>query len=535
MGGPAIRDGECTAISTRHPAALYFFWGGEFAERASYYGMRVILFLYLSQAFVSGGLGYPDTQATQIQAYFKMACYLLPLLGGFLADRFFGKYWTIVGFSIPYVLGHFILGIQDRTAMVIALALLAGGSGVIKPNISTLMGMTYDQQRPGHVLLRTAAFQWFYFAVNVGAFISQFALPFLRDKWGFATAFQFPAWLMVGALIIFALGKKFYAVETVGRSPAPVGQRGNRWNRFKAVLRLFFTLRTLFVFFFLVILFWIPYEQNDGLWLAFSRDYVNRHVPFVHRELSPDQLQFINPLFVIILIPVFNGLFRIIDPHVRIFTPFLKILLGFLLTAASSGILALAGAQVREYREQVRPIVERKLEALQPLKEIEEREAALRKENGDLTEQEKVDFEKEKEPFKEVAARFDDEIAAFSHLKVSIWWMVIAYIVLTVGEVLLYGTALELAYTMAPENMKGFITACFLVTNALANYFNTWFNPKYGGSLVDPADKLGPLAPGAFFGILGSMALAAAIMFCFIGRKFGQQPDGNPVSAEPTT
>src|SRR5438477_1909588 len=115
--------------------------------------MRAILPLYLTTV-----LAFSDSHAAAIYSSFKAACYLLPLLGGYLADRFFGKYWTIVGFSVPYVLGHFILGIPSYIALVIALALLAGGSGVIKPNISTLMGLTYDQKRPGKEQLRTAAF-----------------------------------------------------------------------------------------------------------------------------------------------------------------------------------------------------------------------------------------------------------------------------------------------------------------------------------------------------------------------------------------
>src|SRR5207247_1493410 len=133
----------------------------------------------------------------------------------FVADRYFGKYWTIVGFSLPYVLGHFVLGIENTAAMAIALVLLACGAGVIKPNISTLMGMTYDQKRPGQEKLRSAAFMWFYFAINVGAVLSTYFVPQIRDRWGYAIAFQFPAWLMVGALFVFATGKKHYAVETI--------------------------------------------------------------------------------------------------------------------------------------------------------------------------------------------------------------------------------------------------------------------------------------------------------------------------------
>ncbi len=509
MGPSAEKPGNLPTTSTRHPIAFFFFFWGEFAERASYYGMRAILFLYLTSA-----LRFSDPDGSSIFLGFKMACYFLPLVGGFIADRYLGKYWTIVGFSVPYVLGHFILGIPNEVAMFLALALLAGGAGVIKPNISTLMGQTYDQQRPGQAILRTAAFQWFYFAINVGALISSFAMPLIRNKSGYAIAFQFPAWLMVGALLIFAAGRKYYAVETFEKIEVTDEYRRQRWE----------TLKTLFGFFVLMICFWIPYEHNDTLWVAFSRDYVDRHLPITGKEISPDQLQFVNPLFVLILIPVFNGLFKRIDPQIRIFTPFLKILLGFALTAAAAGVIALAGFQVRDYREEVRPIADQEAPVLEQLTEIEKQEEKIKQTNGDLTEEEKVEFETRKAPLLERKAAFESEKAAFSQQKVSFWWMVVSYIVLTVGEVLLYGTGLELAYTMAPKNMKGFITACFLVTNALGNLINMRFARLYGGSLVDATDKLGPLPPGEFFGVSALIALAGAVAFFFIGNKLGQ-PD----------
>src|SRR3974390_3028765 len=114
----AVREGlppggrAAAVVPSDHPPAIWFFFWGEFAERASYYGMRAILFLYMTAA-----LHYPDTEATPIYSAFKMGCYLLPLLGGLLADRWFGRYWTIVGFSVPYVLGHFILGFSDPTIL----------------------------------------------------------------------------------------------------------------------------------------------------------------------------------------------------------------------------------------------------------------------------------------------------------------------------------------------------------------------------------------------------------------------------------
>src|SRR5438874_10307152 len=104
------------AAPTSHPTGFFFIFWGEFAERCSYYGMRAILFLYLTTV-----LRFSDDKASSSVLVFKAGCYFLPLLGGFLADRYFGKYWTIVGFSVPYVLGHFILGIENEKGLVIAL------------------------------------------------------------------------------------------------------------------------------------------------------------------------------------------------------------------------------------------------------------------------------------------------------------------------------------------------------------------------------------------------------------------------------
>jgi POT family proton-dependent oligopeptide transporter len=445
------------ADMNRHPTGLWFFFWGEFAERSSYYGMRAILPLYLTAV-----LHFADTTAGPIYYGFKMACYFLPLVGGIIADRWLGRYWTIVGFSVPYVLGQFTLSIESQFVLFAALVLLAGGSGVIKPNISTLMGQTYDQQRPGQEQLRSAAFQWFYLSINIGALISMFVVPIMRNQWGYAIAFQFPAWLMVMALAVFAAGKRHYAVESVQRHELTPEDRRLQWQ----------TLWRLFGIFALVVVFWVGYEHNDTIWVFFARDYVDLRVPGLGTEIKADQLQFLNSLFVIILIPTFNFLFPRLDPQMKIFTPMRKILAGFVFTAVSIAIMAVAGFLVEGHTAP----------APEGVKAVE------------------------------VATR-----------KVSVWWPALAYIILTFGEVLLYGTMLELAYTAAPKSMKGFVTACFLVTNALSNLINMAWSPCYGGSLVDPTTKRGPLTPGLYFGITAAVTVAAAVGFLFIGRRFEQE------------
>src|SRR5438270_3023755 len=114
MGVPVTATAEAPAIQRTglrdHPIAFWFIFWGEFAERCSYYGMRAILAKYMADQLSLG-----QANASTYVSFFIAACYFLPLAGGFIADRFFGKYWTIVGFSIPYILGHVILGVESVT------------------------------------------------------------------------------------------------------------------------------------------------------------------------------------------------------------------------------------------------------------------------------------------------------------------------------------------------------------------------------------------------------------------------------------
>ena len=112
-----------------HPTGFWFVFWGELAERASFYGMRTILALYLTEV-----LAFDQSGGAAVMQFFIAACYVAPLLGGWLADRYLGRYKTILYFSGPYMLGHIILGgIETRTAMFIALGLLALGSGPSSP------------------------------------------------------------------------------------------------------------------------------------------------------------------------------------------------------------------------------------------------------------------------------------------------------------------------------------------------------------------------------------------------------------------
>ncbi|HMP01889.1 MAG TPA: MFS transporter [Gemmatales bacterium] len=448
----AAAENAPTSVPNTHPPAFYFFFWGEFAERCSYYGMRAILPLYLT-----GILQFSEADATALYSYFKAACYLLPLLGGYLADRYFGKYWTIVGFSIPYVIGQFLLCVPEQMMLIVALILLAGGSGVIKPNISTLMGQTYDQKRPGRSQLRTSAFLWFYFSINIGAMLSLYALPEIRTYLTKALddptrAYQFtfivPGLFMIGALVVFALGKKHYATETVGPPPPKTPEESAaQWR----------VLARLFGVFGLMVFFWMAYEQNDNIWVFFARDHMDHtlNLGFWSKTFAPDGFQFFNAMFVLMLIPFFDFVFRKFDPGVRFFKPTTKMLIGFIVTALASGVMALAAEE------------------------------------------------------------------ATTGVKVSAWWLVGAYFVLTVGEVLIYGTGLELAFAAAPAHMKGFVTACFLLTNTIGNLIHSQLGQLYSPTLVPDPSKF-QLTPTTFFTMTMVITLVASVAFYFVGRRFNR-------------
>jgi dipeptide/tripeptide permease len=452
-----------TSSSTSHPTALWFIFWGEFAERCCYYGMRAILMLYLVRY-----LRLADEDANSTYSYYKMACYLFPLLGGFIADRFLGKYWTIVGFAVPYVIGQALLAFGDRSTLIFALGLLAFGSGVIKPNISSLLGMTYDQLRPGQEYLRFKAFQYFYFAINVGALLSMFALPLIRDAiqgdqpkdillqteeqkvrmgLAYSVAFSIPAALMFFSLILFAIGKQYYAVEKVHEpDPNESEQPGSTWKVIGPLLGVFL----------LYVLFWIPYEHNDTQWVLFANKYMLLELPWTGSDgtpakISADAFQWINSLGVLILIPFFAWFWPKVDPTGRRISPIQKIALGLLFTATGPAVMTFCAWM------------------------------------------------------------------ASRGMTVSCLWLILAYFMLTTGEVLAYGTGLDFSYGQAPSKMKSQITACFLLTNAIGNFINASWGRNY-----DNPEAAFPMSPLAFFSVDMALPLTGAVLVLIVGRKFHQ-------------
>ncbi len=196
-----------------HPGGLSTLFFTEMWERFSYYGMRALLVLYMTATAAQGGMGLDTRTATAIYGFYTAAVYFLPLIGGWIADRFIGaKRATLIG-GIIITLGHFSLAIPGNFFFFLGLGLVATGTGLLKSNISAMVGDLYEEGDER----RDAGFSIFYMGINLGAFLAPFVCGTLATynyHWGFAAA----GVGMIFGLIQYVLGGK--RLEGVGEPPA---------------------------------------------------------------------------------------------------------------------------------------------------------------------------------------------------------------------------------------------------------------------------------------------------------------------------
>lgn len=298
------------------PPGVPYIVGNEAAERFSYYGMRAILFIFMTQY-----LNMKDAEATGYTHLFFASVYFFPLMGAIVADVFLGKYATIMSLSIVYCLGHLTLALNDsRAGLALGLTLIAIGAGGIKPCVSANVGDQFGRQNQ-HLLTRV--YLWFYFSINFGSAISMLLIPVFLRKFGPHVAFGTPGLLMFIATWIFWLGrKKFAHVPPAGK--AFVREAFNR-EGLKAILNLL-------PIYLIIAVFWSLYDQSSSRWVE-QAEHMDRRL--FGREWLPDQFQAINPLLILIYIPLFSFVIYPLLNKVFRLTPLRKISIGFFFTVAS--------------------------------------------------------------------------------------------------------------------------------------------------------------------------------------------------------
>ncbi len=166
-----------------HPRGLFTLFFTEMWERFSYYGMRAFLFVFMTATAAEGGLAFDKEKAGIIYGIYTAMVYLLALPGGWVADRFLGQRRAVLVGGIGIMAGHVCLAIPSVSTFYLGLALVAIGTGFLKPNISTIVGQLYDKDDPR----RDAGFSLFYMGINLGAFFAPLVCGYLAQDEGFRT------------------------------------------------------------------------------------------------------------------------------------------------------------------------------------------------------------------------------------------------------------------------------------------------------------------------------------------------------------
>ena len=200
------------------PPGIPYIIGNEAAERFSYYGMRSILVVFMTEFLMGAGGNVAPMDEAEARAWyhvFAQAVYFLPIIGSIISDGVLGKYKTIFWLSIVYCLGHLALALDEtRLGLTVGLSLIAIGSGGIKPCVSANVGDQFGQTNQ-HLLPKI--FSWFYFSINFGSFFATLLIPWLLRAYGPQVAFGLPGLLMFIATFVFWLGRrKFVHVPPAG-------------------------------------------------------------------------------------------------------------------------------------------------------------------------------------------------------------------------------------------------------------------------------------------------------------------------------
>lgn len=346
-----------------HPSGLYTLFATEMWERFSYYGIRPLLTLFMAAALLDGGFGFDRTQATAIVGIYGASVYLFTLPGGWIADRWLGLRKAILYGAILISLGHISIGIsafaEGKVPFFVGLILIVLGTGLLKPNISAIVGDLY----PEGGSRRDAGFSIFYMGINIGAFLGFIVAGYLGEEIGWHWGFGIAGLGMLFGLITFAL----LGDSTLGdagkeptRDPDPVIQK-RKETQVKAVTfgglgiiallvilasmgyltidaqvvgtYLTYVLIGIAIFFFAYVfiagglssdemkrvgviavlfvaaaIFWSAFEQAPTSLNLFAKDFTERTVG--GWEIPATWFQSFNAMFIILLAPLFAAIWE---------------------------------------------------------------------------------------------------------------------------------------------------------------------------------------------------------------------------------
>lgn len=454
-----------------HPKGLYLLFFTEMWERFSYYGMRAILILYLTKKLIEGGLGMDEQNATLLYGYFTGLVYFTPLIGGWLADKFLGKRLAITIGGITMMIGQFVLfGMNSTTGLYIGLALLIIGNGFFKPNISTLVGGLYADGDDR----RDSAFSIFYMGINLGALIAPFIIGYFTDnlfattnadgsiaygyRYGFLTA---GIGMFLGQVVFNIFAQKYLGdlgtkpIKTIGTEDKATteGQSINPITG-KPLTKPEEGQRitVIFILFLFAVFFWAGFEQAGSSLSLYTDKFINRNV--FGFEIPTSWFQSVNPIFIVTLAPLF-AIFWSSKLGKKLSTP-VKMGVGMIILGV--GFWFMLGA------------------------------VAERNSNGDIA-----------------------DIAN----KAGIMWLIMTYLLHTIGELCLSPVGLSVVTKLSPPKLASILMAVWMLSSSIANFI--------GGFLASIVETLGA---GQVFTYISGFVIVCGVLLLLLSKYISKMMHG---------
>lgn len=476
-------------VTPKYPKSIPFIIGNEAAERFSFYGMRSILATFLVAQFFNPTLNpalqtVAEAQANEATHFFVSLAYALPFVGALAADWFFGKYKVILYVSIVYCIGHLLLAMFDTNleGFRYGLILIAIGAGGIKSCVSANVGDQFDKSNQS---LMSKVYGWFYFSINAGSVLSTIAIPLVYAKFGAQWAFGIPGILMAMATIIFFSGRKLYV-----RVP-PAGVKKDN-----------------FVSISLYALFNSGKKQKGQSLLDVAKE-----------KYAPEKVEGIKAVYrvlsVFAFVPIFWAMWdQCLSEWVLQATKLDLTMFGFKLlpeqVQTANPIFLLSFIPIFNYV--VYPFLDKIGIKTTPLRRFG---AGLFLTGASFV----------------IIALLQEQIDAGNHP--SVWWQVLAYLVLSAGETLVSITGLEYAYTQSPKSMKSTMSAIWLLTVAAGNIFVASVN-----SSISNKGFFSRFAGADYYWFFVGLLAAFLVVYMFVSPRIKERnyvtEDENKLAAETT-
>jgi POT family proton-dependent oligopeptide transporter len=261
--GPAASDAQKTLFG--HPLGLYVLFFTEMWERFSFYGMKTLLVLYMINHFF-----WSQEDASHLLGTYAALAYGLPVLGGFIADRYIGAKRAVIIGAVLLSIGHFLMAFESMACFYSALGLIIVGVGFLKPNVSTQVGSLYKPDDPR----RDGAFTIFYMGINLGALIGPLLCDWLRVTYGWHYGFGAAGVGMVFGLIVYVIGQRKLVEfnQDAGQSEPDDHSKTTKATPPHVVRDRIIVLLIIFAF---VILFWTAFEQSPNALLVWADKNTN--------------------------------------------------------------------------------------------------------------------------------------------------------------------------------------------------------------------------------------------------------------------